>query len=185
MMEESDGKSMAREETMSTVFGVPHETVTLGGEDGEPIIDLEYLCNSLGSVIERLRINSCNVTPDILDVVGNCSMKLSDLVSSIAKGYVSDNDDNNVLKLQITNPLVHVEDYDGPLCHLKSMWSDDKRFSINLRFDLNSFSDLEKFIDYFMNLTEKVDTMNMPFVRYKYRINSWVEFSNPAIVEEG
>jgi len=87
-------------------------------------------------------------------------------------------------KIKMANPIVHVEDYNGPINILKSMYKDGKRFSINLRFDLNSFNDLQNFIDYFTELTEKVDTANMPFTKNEYRTNLDVVFLKPVIVKE-
>jgi hypothetical protein len=75
------------------------------------------------------------------------------------------------LKIKMANPSVHIEGYDGPIHVLKSFRGDGKRFSINLRFDINAPNDLDNFLDYFTELTDKVDTVNMPFVKNKYRAN--------------
>ena len=96
----------------------------------------------------------------------------------------SDNFDVAVMKIKVINPSVHLEDYDGPLHHLKSLFGDGKGFTINLRFDINSNSDLQKFVDYFTDLTDEVDTMNMSFSKNKYRAVLDIEFSKAAIVKE-
>ena len=175
---------MMHEKNMSAVFKVPHEGVTPGCRDGEAIFSMEYLCHSLESIIEEFRNNSCNVSPETLEVLRSGSRKLDELMSSIAEEKGRDNGDSTALKIRMMNPSVCVEDYDGPICLLKSMWRDDKPFSINLRFDISSFSDLHKFVDYFTDLMEKRGTMNMPFVKNRYRMNLEVEFSNPAIVDD-
>lgn len=181
-IEESDGKPIASNGSPFSTFCMPQEAIKLGC--GDKIMYMKYLCRSIEDIMGELRNDSRSVTPEIIDLIGGYSTKLEELTSSIAEENGSDNIGGKVMKIKIANPSVHVEDYDGPIHNLKSLCKDEKRFSISLRFDLNSFNDLQNFIDYFTDLTEKGDTANMPFTKNKYRTNLDVVFLKPAIVKE-
>lgn len=181
-IEESEGKPIASNGNTFTTFCMPQEAIKLGG--GDKIMDMKYLCRSMEDIMGELRNGSRSVTPEIIDLMGGYSTKLEELTSSIAEENGSDNIGVKVMKIKMANPIVHVEDYNGPINILKSMCKDGKRFSITLRFDLNSFNDLQNFIDYFTELTEKSDTANMPFTKNEYRTNLDVVFLKPVIVKE-
>ncbi len=110
--------------------------------------------------------------------------KLEELPSSIDEENGSDDIHVRVVKIKIANPSVHVEGYNGPIHVLKSLWKKGNGFSLNLRFDFDSFSDLQNFIDYSTDLSEKVHTLNEPFVRDKYIANLDVTFTNAVIVKK-
>ena len=187
-MNEMDGKSIAGDENTPSIVGMPDESIKLF-DYVKKIMNMEYLVQSMEDVVNEIRSDSQYLTPDIVTMLAGCSTKLDELTSSIVEGDGGDDSpdcadgDAEVIKLKMVNPSVHVEDYNGPLHVLKSLWKEGKQFSINLRFDCSSYGDLQKFIDYFNDLTEKVDIANYPFTKCKYVTNLNVEFSKAAIVK--
>jgi hypothetical protein len=189
VMKEMDAKSIAGEENTPPIVGMPDESIKLF-DYVKKIMNMEYLIQSMEDVVNEIRSDNHYLTPEIGDMLVGCSTRLEEFTSGIVEGSKSDDDsddsddsDTEVMKLKMVNPSVRVEGYDGPLHVLKSLWEDGKQFSINLRFDCNSFNDLQKLVDYFTDLTEKVDTVNHPFTTCKYVTNLDVEFSKAAIVK--
>jgi len=162
---EGGAKPIASNENTSTAVRMSQEAIKLDS-GGAAILDADYVCRSMDDRKGEL----------------SCFTKFEELPGSIVEGDSGNN--GKVMKIKMANPSVHIEDYDGPIHILKSFCGDGKRFSINLRFDINSPSDLDKFLDYFTELTDKVGTVNMPFVKNKYRANLEVEFSKAVIVKE-
>jgi len=186
-MKEMNSKAIADDENTPSIGGMPDESMKL--DYVNKIMNMEYLIQSMEDVVNEIQSDSQYLTPDIVTMLAGCSTKLEALTSGIVEGNGSDDSngsddcDAQVMKLKMVNPSVHVEDYDGPLHVLKSLWKDGKQSSIDLRFDFNTFGDLQKFVDYFTDLTEKVDTANCSFTKCKYVTNLDVEFSKAAIVK--
>jgi hypothetical protein len=152
--------------------------------DVAEIRNTEQLHRPVEDVMNELRTDSRSVTSEILDVPSERSTKLEELPSSIDEENGSDDIHVRVVKIKMTNPSVHVDGYNGPIHVLKSLWKKGNGFSLNLRFDFDSFSDLQNFIDYSTDLSEKVHTLNKPFVKDKYIANLDVTFTNAVIVEK-
>ncbi|MGC9443836.1 MAG: hypothetical protein ACP5E9_02715 [Candidatus Methanospirareceae archaeon] len=168
-MEEGDRKANVHEETAG-------------------FTEVKELCQSLKRLVAEIGDSRWNgATPEVREVLGSCSAKLDRLVDTIADGNGGRGNGGPRAGLRICmgNPSVRVDDYDGPVCLLKSMLTEGEHFTVNLRFDLQSFSDVQHFIDYFSALTAQVDELNMPFVRDRYQTNLEVEFSQPKIIENG
>ena len=183
-IKEFNGKSIACDENSPSIRGMPDESMRF--DYINKIMNIEYLIQFMEDIVNELKSDSQYLTPDIVTMLAGCSTKLEALTSSIVEGDGSDDTpdgDAEVMKLKMVNPSVHVEDYNGPLHVLKSLWKEEKQFSINLRFDCSSYGDLQNFIDYFSDLTEKTDTANYPFTTSKYVTNLNVEFSKAAIVK--
>jgi hypothetical protein len=156
-------------------------------EETTGLTEVKELCQSLKRLVAEIGDSRWNgATPEVREVLGSYSAKLDKLVDTIADGNGGGNGGRRAgLRICMGNPSVRVDDYDGPVCLLKSMWAEGEHFTVNLRFDLQSFSDVQHFIDYFSALTAKADELNMPFVRDRYQTNLEVEFSQPKIIENG
>ena len=165
-IEEREAKPMVSCEETPAAVGMPEEAIELDSGRNE-IMEPEFLCGS----VEDLRGGL------------SCATIFEGLPSGIAEKNQGNNGDGAVMKIKMANPSVHVEDYDGSIHVLKSLCGNGDRFTINLRFDVDS-PNLHKFIDYFTELSEEVGTVNMPFSKSKYKANLDVEFSKAAIVKE-
>jgi hypothetical protein len=186
-MEEKMGIAMEKEEEEEEKVagcGLNQQQLvsSLGGV--AEIRNTEQLHRPVEDVMDVLRTDSRSVTPEILDVPSECSTKLEELPSSIDGENGGDDIHVRVVKIKMTNPSVHVDGYNGPIHVLKSLWKKGNGFSLNLRFDFDSFSDLQNFIDYSTDISEKVHTLNKPFVKDKYIANLDVTFTNAVIVEK-
>ncbi len=155
-----------------------------GKEKVDKIVNTEQLCRPIEDVMGELRDGSRSVTPEINDLLSGCATKLEELTSSIDGENGSDDIHDRVMKFKITNPSVHIENFNGQIHVLKSLWKKGNGFSLNLRFDFDSFSDLQNFIDYSAELSEKVHALNEPFLREEYTANLDIAFSNAVIVKK-
>ncbi|HDS45679.1 MAG TPA: hypothetical protein ENN68_06270 [Methanomicrobia archaeon] len=156
-------------------------------EERPELAEMKELCQSLKRLMAELGASTWNgAAPEVRDVLGSCSAKVDKLVDMLIDGNGGGNGGRRAgLRICMGNPSVRVDDYDGPVCLLKSLWAEGEHFTVNLRFDLQSFSDVQDFIDYFSALSAKVDELNLPFVRERYQTNLEVEFSPPKIIENG
>ncbi len=152
----------------------------------DEIANTEQLDRPIEDVMDELRDGSRSVTPEINDLLSGCATKLEERPSSIdgENGNGSDDIHDRVIKFKITNPSVHIENFNGQIHVLKSLWKKGNGFSLNLRFDFDSFSDLQNFIDYSTELSEKVHALNEPFLREEYTANLDIAFSNAVIVKK-
>lgn len=152
----------------------------------DEIANTEQLDRPIEDVMDERRDGSRSVTPEINDLLSGCATKLEELPSSIdgENGNGSDDIHDRVMKFKITNPSVHIENFDGQIHVLKSLWKKGNGFSLNLRFDFDSFSDLLNFIEYSTELSEKVHALNEPFLREEYTANLDIAFSNAVIVKK-
>lgn len=152
----------------------------------DEIANTEQLDRPIEDVMDELRDGSRSVTPEINDLLSGCATKLEERPSSIdgENGNGSDDIHDRVMKFKITNPSVHIENFNGQIHVLKSLWKKGNGFSLNLRFDFDSFSDLQNFIDYSTELSEKVHALNEPFLREEYTANLDIAFSNAVIVKK-
>ena len=152
----------------------------------DEIANTEQLDRPIEDVMDERRDGSRSVTPEINDLLSGCATKLEELPSSIdgENGNGSDDIHDRVMKFKITNPSVHIENFDGQIHVLKSLWKKGNGFSLNLRFDFDSFSDLQNFIEYSTELSEKVHALNEPFLREEYTANLDIAFSNAVIVKK-
>jgi len=152
----------------------------------DEIANTEQLDRPIEDVMDELRDGSRSVTPEINDLLSGCATKLEELPSSIdgENGNGSDDIHDRVMKFKITNPSVHIENFNGQIHVLKSLWKKGNGFTLNLRFDFDSFSDLQNFIDYSTELSEKVHALNEPFLREEYTANLDIAFSNAVIVKK-